>query len=151
MSSVLSFQHRKFGWCTQLPAPTPQPASSVSRKRLSSTSSIGRRCEAKKDAISQRSSTAKRPALEPSRFNRGANGALAIKVIFNLLIPRFDAKNARHTDLANAAKKAEGVAAKVSLPATVKFQRARALVREALADDGVSRTIDKLVARLLDA
>ncbi|MEM0900618.1 MAG: hypothetical protein AAGI92_11790 [Pseudomonadota bacterium] len=71
------------------------------------------------------------------------------KVMFNLPIPRFNEKNARHRDLAAAAVEAESVAATVALPYNVKFQRARKLVRDALKADGIAETIDTLVARLL--
>ncbi|WP_036291240.1 hypothetical protein [Methylosinus sp. PW1] len=73
------------------------------------------------------------------------------KVIFNLPIPRFDAKDATHAALAKAAAKAEKLAAGLVLPEGVKFQRARRLVREALADAGVAQEIDALVAHLLDS
>jgi hypothetical protein len=55
-----------------------------------------------------------------------------------------------HRDLAAAAERAEKIAALVKLPENVKFQRARSLVRTALAEAGVAGTIDALVARLLD-
>jgi hypothetical protein len=73
------------------------------------------------------------------------------KVVFNLPIPRYDAKIKLHRDLADAAAKAERVAAAVTLPEGVKFQRARALVRAALKEAGVADSIDALVAALLDA
>jgi hypothetical protein len=41
-------------------------------------------------------------------------------------------------------------AAGVDLPAAAKFQRARALIRTALGDAGLSARLDALVARLLD-
>jgi hypothetical protein len=72
------------------------------------------------------------------------------KVMFNLPIPLFNEKETLHRELAAAAEEAEGVAAAVGFPDGVKFQRARKLVRDALADAGVSQRIDKLVARLLD-
>lgn len=72
------------------------------------------------------------------------------KVMFNLPIPRFDAKIKLHRDLAGAAERAEAIAAAVALPEGVKFQRARAMVRAALAEAGVSETIDGLIERLLD-
>jgi SAM-dependent methyltransferase len=72
------------------------------------------------------------------------------KVIFNLPIPRFDAKTKLHRDLAAAAAQAERVAASVILPEGVKFQRARGLVRTALREAGVAGKIDALVALLLD-
>ena len=64
--------------------------------------------------------------------------------------PRYDSKIKLHRDLATAAERAESLAAVVPLPEGVKFQRARALVRSALMDAGISATIDALVARLLD-
>ena len=72
------------------------------------------------------------------------------KVMFNLPIPRFDASDALHADLAAAAAEAEALAAAVPIPEGFKFQRARKLVRDALADAGLSERIDGLVARLLD-
>ena len=83
--------------------------------------------------------------------SRGQWGARDFdKVIFNLPIPLFDAKNATHAALARAAQRAETVAAAVALPEAVKFQRARRLVRDALAEAGVAAEIDRLVAALLD-
>jgi hypothetical protein len=83
--------------------------------------------------------------------SRGQFGARDFdKVMFNLPISRFDAKLKLHRDLATLAGQAEIVAAKVRLPEGVRFQRARALVRGALADLGVSVAIDALVAKLLD-
>jgi hypothetical protein len=83
--------------------------------------------------------------------SRGQWGARDFdKVIFNLPIPRFDAKNKTHAALAEAALQAEAVAAAVEWPETVKFQRARAMVREELTRNGVAQRIDALVARLLD-
>ena len=73
------------------------------------------------------------------------------KVIFNLPIPALSfSKIKLHRDLATAAERAESVAAAVPLPEGVKFQRARALVRTALTEAGISEAIDALVARLLD-
>jgi SAM-dependent methyltransferase len=71
------------------------------------------------------------------------------KVMFNLPIPRFDQKNALHRSLAAAAAEAEKVATAVELPENVRFQRARRLIREALAEAGVSGKIEDLVAKLL--
>ncbi len=70
--------------------------------------------------------------------------------MFNLPIPRFDPKNELHLALAAAAAEAEKVAAAVELPEAVKFQRARRMVRDALAEAGIAGKIDALVARLLD-
>jgi hypothetical protein len=82
---------------------------------------------------------------------RGQFGARHFdKVIFNLPIPRFDPAIPLHRALADAARQAEALAAAVAFPEGVKFQRARALVRAALTEAGLSRTIDRLVAELLD-
>jgi hypothetical protein len=82
--------------------------------------------------------------------SRGQFGARHFdKVMFNLPIPRFDAANKLHRELAKAASDAEALAAKVELPEGVKFQRARGLVRAALTEAKISQRIDALVARLL--
>lgn len=83
--------------------------------------------------------------------SRGQWGARDFdKVMFNLPILRFDSANTLHRDLADAAASAETVAAKVELPEGIKFQRARKLVRNALAANGLSKKIDSLVVALLD-
>jgi len=82
---------------------------------------------------------------------RGLFGARHFdKVVWSLPIPRFDAATTLHADIAAAAREAEAVAAAVALPEGVRFQRARGLIRGALADDGVGARIEALVARLLD-
>jgi hypothetical protein len=72
------------------------------------------------------------------------------KVMFTLPIPRFNVTVVLHNDLAAAAAEAERIAAAFELPATVKFQRARKLIRDALTESGIASHIDGLVARLLD-
>lgn len=72
------------------------------------------------------------------------------KVMFNLPIPLFDASNSIHNEIAAAAAEAERIAGAFELPESVKFQRARKLIRDALAEAGVAPHIDALVARLLD-
>ena len=82
---------------------------------------------------------------------RGQFGARHFdKVVFNLPIPRFDAKIKLHRDLAAAAEQAEAIAVAVALPQGVKFQRARGIVRAALTEAGLSQRIDALVSELLD-
>jgi hypothetical protein len=84
--------------------------------------------------------------------SRGQWGARDFdKVMFNLPIPRFDAKVKLHAELASAAVEAETLAATVDIPARVGFVRARKLVRDALVDAGIAQRIDALVARLLDS
>ena len=83
--------------------------------------------------------------------SRGQWGARHFdKVAFNLPIPRFDQTDELHLALAGAARRAERLAAAVPLPEAVRFQKARGLIREALADAGIAAEIDALVARLLD-
>lgn len=71
------------------------------------------------------------------------------KVIWNLPIPRFDSKIKLHRDLADAGKTAETVAGSVTLKEGEKFQRARKRVRDALIENGIADTIEKLVEKLL--
>lgn len=73
------------------------------------------------------------------------------KVMFTLPIPRFDRSVVKHGLLAAAGAEAERVAARVDVPAGTGFQKARRLIRAALTDNGISQSIDNLVARLLDA
>jgi hypothetical protein len=72
------------------------------------------------------------------------------KLMFELPIPKFDAKNGLHALLAKEAAVAERVAAAVSLRETERFTKARRSIREALAEDGVSQRIEHLVEDLLD-
>ncbi len=84
--------------------------------------------------------------------SRGQYGARDFdKVLFNLPIPAFDPANKLHRDLAAAGARAEKVAAAFELPETVKFQRARAMIRTALVEAGVAKAIESLVERLLSA
>ncbi len=83
--------------------------------------------------------------------SRGRWGARhSDKVMFNLPIPRSCPSEYLHTELAAAAAEAERIAAAFELPETVKFQRARKLIRDALTESGIAPHIDELVARLLD-
>jgi hypothetical protein len=72
------------------------------------------------------------------------------KVMFNLPIPLFDASVPLHNQIAAAGAQAERIAGAFELPETVKFQRARKLIRDALTETGIAPRIDELVARLLD-
>ncbi len=83
--------------------------------------------------------------------SRGQWGARDFdKVVFTLPIPRYDVSQTLHNELAAAAGEAETIAAAFELPETVKFQRARKLIRDALTESGIAPHIDELVARLLD-
>ena len=93
-----------------------------------------------------------RPAEKIANIQaRGQWGARHFdKVMFTLPIPTFDASVALHNHLAAAAAQAEQLAAAFELRASVKFQRARKLIRDALTESGIAQQIDQLVARLLD-
>ncbi len=82
---------------------------------------------------------------------RGQFGARHFeKAVFNLPIPRFDAKNTLHRKLADAGARAEAAAKLVELVEGEKFQRARKRVRDALTEHGIAPEIDELVEKLLD-
>ncbi len=72
------------------------------------------------------------------------------KVMFNLPIPLFDARDPSHAALAAAGARAEALAASVALTEGEHFTRARARIRRALAEDGIAGRIDAAVAALLD-
>ena len=71
------------------------------------------------------------------------------KVMFTLPIPRFDPQDELHEALAALARKAEAIAANLAFEESVKFQRARRLVREALTEAGIAQEIDRAVNELL--
>lgn len=70
-------------------------------------------------------------------------------LVWTLPIPEFDAAEALHVDLAAAALHAAAVAAHVELPEAAHFTTKRELIRQALADDGVAKAIERLVDALL--
>ncbi|MGJ3230981.1 MAG: N-6 DNA methylase [Oceanicaulis sp.] len=83
--------------------------------------------------------------------SRGQWGARDFdKVMFNLPIPRFDAEDPAHRQLADTAAEAEQIARVVEFPDGVKFQRARSLVRAVLKEAGLSDRIDAQVSAILD-
>ena len=70
-------------------------------------------------------------------------------LVWTLPIPEFDAAEALHIDLAAASLHAAAVAARVDLPAAAHFTAKRRLIRQALIEDGVAETIERLVDALL--
>ena len=70
-------------------------------------------------------------------------------LVWTLPIPEFDAAEALHVDLAAAALHAAAIAAQVELPEAAHFTAKRRLIRQALVDDGVAETIERLVDALL--
>lgn len=71
------------------------------------------------------------------------------KVLFTLPIPRYSAKEAVHRELAEVAGEAEKIAAVVPVEDGLNFIRARQRIRAALAEAGIGKKIDALVAQLL--
>lgn len=81
---------------------------------------------------------------------RGQFGARHFdKVMFNLPIPRFDASDDLHRQLAAEGARAEAVVALVEIPEGERFVAARKRVRRALIDESVAGDIEKLVEKLL--
>lgn len=70
-------------------------------------------------------------------------------LVWTLAIPEFDPDEALHRDLAAAARHAAAVAALVDLPEAAHFTAKRRLIRQALVEDGVAGTIERLVDALL--
>lgn len=82
--------------------------------------------------------------------SRGQFGARHFdSYVFAVPFPLFDPTNQLHQDLAQAAQTAEEVAATVPLGEDTQFQRARKLIRQALAADGVGARIEDLVQQLI--
>lgn len=70
-------------------------------------------------------------------------------LVWTLAIPEYDPAEALHVDLASAAQHAADVAARVELPDAAHFTAKRRLIRQALTEDGVAVTIERLVDALL--
>jgi hypothetical protein len=82
----------------------------------------------------------------------GAFGARDFdKYVWRSPVPTFDDGNALHARLAALAAEGEAVAAAVDVPAGIGFQRARRLIREALQEAGVARSLDAAVDELIGA
>jgi SAM-dependent methyltransferase len=71
--------------------------------------------------------------------------------VFALGFPAFDRNDALHGAIAALAERAEEVATNTELDDQRQFQRARRVVRQALAEDGVAEMIDGAVNELLRA
>jgi len=71
------------------------------------------------------------------------------KLVWELPIPEFDARNALHADLAAIGQEAEVLAASVELPAG-DYRRKRRTIRDALGAAGLALRMEALVARLLE-
>ena len=81
--------------------------------------------------------------------SRGQWGARDFdKVMFELPIPKFDPVDTLHTDLVDAASRAEAVAT-ATVVTEVNFVAGRTRIRRALAADGVAAEIESLVRQLL--
>jgi hypothetical protein len=71
------------------------------------------------------------------------------KLVWELPIPEYDARNPLHRDLARAGARAETLAAAVPLRENAGFRAHRAAIRKALVESGLAAEIDTLAARLL--
>ena len=71
------------------------------------------------------------------------------KYVFNLPIPRFDAGNPLHGELAHAAQTAEAIANAAEVKENEHFTRARARIRSALAEHGIAGQLEQLVGKVL--
>lgn len=71
--------------------------------------------------------------------------------VFALGFPAFDPDDPLHTAIAGLAEQAELIAESAELDDAAQFQRARRVVREALAADGVAKLIDGAVDDLLSS
>lgn len=71
------------------------------------------------------------------------------KYVFAASFPIFDSQSDLHVAIAEAAAEAERVAAELDLPEELKFTAARARVRDALEEGGLTAQIEKLVDELL--
>ena len=82
--------------------------------------------------------------------SRGRFGARDFdKLVFELAIPRFDARDPVHRDLVQVAREAERAASTVDLAPDVYFVRARRIVRLALQQKGLFQRLEALVAKLV--
>ncbi|WP_324276322.1 hypothetical protein [Blastococcus brunescens] len=70
------------------------------------------------------------------------------KYVWQLPIPLYDPTSDLHSQLVDAARRAEEAAASVELP-TTSFQALRRLIRQRLGDLGIAKELDELVRGLL--
>ena len=81
--------------------------------------------------------------------SRGQFGARDFDTyVFAVPFPEYDSSNATHVAIVAAAERAEEVAARVPLPESAGFQRARKLIREALAAEGIGAEVEAHVEEL---
>lgn len=81
--------------------------------------------------------------------SRGQWGARHFdKVMFTLPIPLFDGKIALHRRLSALGKRAEEAALKLEFSEKTKFQAARRIIRQKLAEAGLTREIEDAVTEL---
>jgi hypothetical protein len=71
------------------------------------------------------------------------------KLVWELRIPDYDARNPQHRRLAAVAERAERLAAAVEVREGGHFTAQRAAIRRALADAGVATELDAAVEALL--
>jgi len=71
------------------------------------------------------------------------------KYVFRIPFPRFNANDELHIRIARAAAQAEKIAAAMSLPEGVGFQKARRMIRTELSSRDVTEQIEAAVGDLL--
>jgi hypothetical protein len=71
------------------------------------------------------------------------------KLVFEQPIPPFDRREPLHIALADAARRAEALAATVPMQQSVDFRRNRTAIREGLTASGIAAEIDSRVVQLL--
>jgi hypothetical protein len=82
---------------------------------------------------------------------RGASGPRHFDLLpWELPVPEYASGNALHRQLAQAAQRAEAVAAAVPLREGTHFTAQRRAIRDALTQDGIADRIDALVGRLFN-
>lgn len=73
------------------------------------------------------------------------------KLVWQVLVPAWDADDPRHQRLASLSAEAERIAAAVPLPEGKRFETLRRLVREAVTSSSAGKAIEVEVSGLLDA
>ena len=85
---------------------------------------------------------------EPHMTSGKGGGRHIGKSLWKVPVPRYDAADSLHVELSQAGSMAEDLVAEIELPRTVHGTQRR-LIRKELAQSDVGKTIDRLVARLL--
>ena len=83
--------------------------------------------------------------------SKGQGGARDFdNLIWELPLPEYDGRNELHQRIVAVAAECEALAASQKLDASAYFTTQRRVIRDALAEAGLMRRLDALVAELLD-